>query len=173
MQHPLPIQLTVEETLLFDQIRFDGRSGHEALVRSCRAAQPLMRSLLDRKAVPAVRWRYFTDPDYNVGLRKSRLQIFESNGTSGDAIFGHGNFLKHLKYFIQGPALPSSVIAGFCELLELDDDRDRVRAYVRAQIRSNQLEPGGAGEEFYKLALECGLDEPLARSLRDAGRSTR
>ena len=132
-----------------------------------------MRSLFDRKAVPAVRLRYFTDPDYNVGLRKSRLQVFESNGTIGDAIFGHGNFLKYLKYFIHGPDLPRSVLEGFCELIDRDDDRDRSRAYVRAQIRSNNLERRAAAEEFYKLALECGLDEPFARSLRDAGLSTR
>lgn len=168
-----PIQLTSEEASLYADIRFDTRGGHEALRQSCSAAQELMRSLLGRKALPAARVRYFRDPECNVGARRSRQQVFEDNGTTGDAIFRHGNFLKHLKYFIEGPALPRVVIDGFCELIAHDDDRDRARAYVRAQIRSNQLERRAAAEEFYKLALECGLDEPFARSLRDAGLSTR
>lgn len=168
-----PIQLTAEEASLYAEIRFDARSGHEALRQSCRAAQPLMRSLLDRKALPAVRVRYFRDPECNVGARRSRQQRFEDNGTTGDAIFGHGNFLKYLKYFIEGPHLPRVVIDGFCELIERDDDRGGARAYVRAQIRAYQLERRDAAEEFYKLALECGLDEPFARSLREAGISTR
>ena len=81
-------------------------------------------------------------------------------------------FLKHLRYFLYGPALPDTVIAAFrqkvmdCgmvtsgDIVPLGDEAKRL-------TRAHGLEPAQAAEEFYKLALECGLDGD-AKSIRDA-----
>lgn len=61
-----------------------------------------MPLLLGRKAIPERRLSYFDDPKLNGG-KKSRLQVFEGNGTVGVDIFEHGN----------GVRLMSSVYAGF------------------------------------------------------------
>lgn len=172
---PRPISLTVKERKLREQIDFDPRDPgfHETLVRSCDAAKPLALSLLKRKAIPEIRWAYFTDPEYNVGSKRSRLAVFEGNGCHGEDILGHGTFLKYLRYFIHGPDLPESTITGFCELINRDRDRQELRAYARAEVRTRGLDAREASEEFYKLALECDLDEAYARSIRDASRSAR
>ncbi len=172
---PEPITLTVKEQKLRDQIDFDpqGPGFHETLRRSCSAAKPLALSLMKRKAIPDIRLAYFTDPQYNVGSKRSHKEIFENNGCSGDDILEHGAFLKYLNYFIHGPDLPRPTIEGFCELLDCDRDRHEVRAYARAQVRARGLDPREASEEFYKLALECDCDEGYARSIRDAARATR
>lgn len=41
------------------------------------------------------------------------------------------------------------------------------RDFVRTETRKHGLEPKEASEEFYKLALECGIVEHLARIIRD------
>lgn len=70
-----PVQLTAEEQSLRDEIRFDPRAGHDALVRSCSAAKLLMLSLLKRNALPAIRREYFTSPEYNVGSKVAHAGI--------------------------------------------------------------------------------------------------
>jgi hypothetical protein len=53
-----------------------------------KAARALTESLVKRGAIPEIRRRFFTDPELNIGGRgKSRMQVFEVNGTKGDAIF--------------------------------------------------------------------------------------
>src|SRR5437773_7602245 len=103
------IDLIPEESALLSRITFDFSGNHDALRASCAAAGLLAKSLLARNAIPEARLRYFTDPELNIGSRKSRKQVFESNGTVGEAIYSHGNFLKYLRYFIFGPALPVAV----------------------------------------------------------------
>ena len=71
--------------------------------------------MFERQAIPDLRIRYFTDPTLNIGLSKSRKEVFESNGTSGADILSHPHFLRHLKYFIYGPDLPVAAIHAFCE----------------------------------------------------------
>lgn len=133
----------------------------------------LMKSLIGRKAIPEARIRFFTDPQLNVGGRgSSRRQIFEKHGTSGDAIFRHPHFLKYLRYFLFGPDLPAAVIEGFQEKVALcqpvtSGDIDTFVEYARQQTRLHRLDAGTAAEEFYKLALECGLHVE-ARIIRDA-----
>ena len=59
----------------------------------------LMRSLLERRAIPECRLKYFTDPRYNIrGRGRSRRETFESNGTRGNEIFTHGHFTKYPRY---------------------------------------------------------------------------
>jgi hypothetical protein len=170
---PSPIELTEEEQVLFQRIAFhpEQSSFHEQLRASSPLACDLMRSLLNRNAIPEIRKKYFTDPSLNIkGHGKSRMEVFEGNGTCGEDIFRHGNFLKYLEYFIKGPDLPPETISRFrqviCEgggpyYVELDPLCKFVRAEAR-RFRGNSM-----AEEFFKLALECSLDDGLARTIRE------
>lgn len=83
-----PIALTTAEQGLWDQVYFPrgGVLDSDRLRASIEPAYELACSLLERDAIPPIRWRYFTDPELNVrGHGKSRLQVFERNGTGGDA----------------------------------------------------------------------------------------
>lgn len=165
------IELTEREIALVAQIKFRHTS-HDELHASIVPMAALTESLLERDAIPEVRLLYFTDPERNPGARgKSRQQIFEKNGTSGTAIFAHGNFLKYLEYFIYGPNLPPSIIAKFRETMSFSgyltagDINDLVPG-ARAAVRSAGLNPHYAAEEFHKLALECGAMPSSAESIR-------
>ena len=140
---PEPVTLNTKEQALLRRITFDYTKFHEReiVASSCSAAAALARSLLERRAIPQLRLRYFKDPRLNVGGRnKSRKQVFERNGTKGDAIFRHSRFLKYLKYFIFGPDLPSEMVARFRQILVDDvgtsgtvlDDLSR---YARTETR--------------------------------------
>lgn len=177
---PQRVILTPQEKAWLDKISFDEMENHDVLSTSCDAAAPLARSLLARRAIPKVRVRYFFDPKLNIGGHgKSRKQVFEANGTSGDAILSHGNFLKYLKYFIFGPDLPDTTIDKFIKILVDDlgssgEVLEQLRRFVRAETRRLRSErPQDFAEEFFKLALESGLDVGLAGSIRDAARTAK
>jgi len=177
MQKLLPsnVVLTGEEAELLNQITFGSNHNHEVLRMSCVAAGSLAKSILDRKVVPEVRIRFFTDAEFNIGSKKSRKEVFESNGTVGSDILSHGHFLPYLHYFIFGPNLPGEVIASFCELAYSSgyvsgSDVEALRKEAKTSTRLYKLEPKVAAEEFFKLALESGIDVNYARSIRDAVR---
>ena len=115
--------------------------------------------------IPEIRIDYFINPKYNIGTNKSRKEVFEGNGTKGLDIFYHGHFLAYLKYFIFGPALPSTLIDEFCTKL----NEDNLPAIARKLVRKYDLNSREASEEFYKLCLECDL-EWESRSVRDSVR---
>lgn len=180
MEVPKPevVQLTAEEQELLARIPFSKGYEYETYKETSAVAVALTRSLLQRKAVPQIRVRYFTDPDLNIGSTRSRKEVFEKNGTQGEDILRHVHFLPHLRYFIFGPDLPEPVIQGFRDIL-IDDCgtsgevRDQLRQFARHSVRRFSLNRKDAAEEFYKLALECGLVEWEAGSVRDAALSTR
>jgi hypothetical protein len=134
---------------------------------------------LERKAIPQVRLSYFTDPAMNIrGHGKSRKEVFEQNGTVGNQILEHPNFLKYLHYFIFGPDLPNGTIARFKKVIEDDAGTegmvlDQIKTVVRAETRNLRMERGDAAEEFFKLALECGLEIETARVARHAALTAR
>jgi hypothetical protein len=175
IQPPKAIELKSEEQELLGEIDFEpscvgSRTSREDWIRICEAAHDLTISLLTRGAIPQIRWEYFTKPKYNAGPgKKSRQQVFESNGTCGEEILRHPHFLKYLEYFIFGPALPEATKAGFCELLERGYRHTELHPFVRQETRRLGLDRNTAGEEFYKLALECE-QEFWARHLRDEAR---
>ena len=115
-----PIELKPGEQKLWDAIYFDPptpRFDHDRIRASIEPAFRLTKSLLKRDAIPEVRLRYVTDPELNVrGHGKSRIEVFERNGTRGDDIFRDPNFHKYLRYFVLGPEVPSSTIAAFTQL---------------------------------------------------------
>lgn len=139
------------------------------------AMEELMHSLLERNAVPLARRKYLSDPEYFVGGHgRSRLQTFEKNGTRGNEIFRHPHFLQYLRYFLYGPDLPKAVIEAFqkkviaCGSPFTGSDALEVAAFARGLTRSQGLDSNKAPEEFYKLALDCGLDAGDARVVRNS-----
>lgn len=169
------ILLTPEELALFREIRFDGKSRDE-LKNPLLTMKNLATSVLARGVVPDARIAYFTDPDFNPGGRgKARKDVFEKNGTSGEEILSHPNFLKHLEYFICGPDLPQSAIRKFksesCSGRLTGGDITDLTPFARSCVRENGLDPHRAGEEFYKLAVECGAMPSFAEIVRRSVRA--
>ena len=176
-----PIKLTESEQKLWEQIYFAGHLGpgdDEKIRASIEPAHELARSLIERKAIPDVRWRYFADPRLNVGHGKSHKQIFEQNGTRGHAILRHPHFHKYLRYFVLGPDLPQKTIAAFSTLVRhckpvTSGDQEAFCQLARCEIRVQRLERRAAAEEFFKLALEVGLDDGMSRVVRDSVMKTK
>ena len=172
----LDIELSDTELDYFNAIHFDWKS-HDDLRASLKPMYELTCSLLERKAIPEARLRYFTEPEFNPGGRgKSREQVFEKNGTSGDAILNHPHFLKHLEYFLFGPKLPPSIVRKFREAVELADHLSGHDVYdlipeAKSTVQARKLDPKDASEEFYKLAIECGAMPSSANSLRTSVRA--
>jgi len=177
MQVPQPIQLTPEECAVRDEITFDldtlSPNFLETLNKSCSAAGELAKLLLKRNAIPEIRIRYLTDPNFNVGGHgKSRKDIFENHGTKGNAILSHGNFLPYLKYFLFGPDLPTATVSNFTKMVERDEDQEELLKFVRSETRSLPKEKRRlAAEEFFKLAVEVGLDTYDATRVRGAAQT--
>jgi hypothetical protein len=177
------IELTVEEKALLGRIDFAPASPEkhdpEHWNAVGEAALVLRKSLIARKAIPGVRSKYFTDPDFNVGGRgRSRAEIFEKNGTHGEAIFRHPHFLKDLRYFLYGPDLPPPVIEAFRQKLAdmglvTSSNILPLGAFSRQLTRAHRLRGVDSAEEFFNLALDCGLEPYEARSIRDSVKAAR
>jgi len=151
---------------------------HDTWMRGQPAMTALAERLLDRKAIPPVRVRYFADPECNPGGRgKSREDVFEKNGTCGDDILRHPHFLAYLEYFLCGPDLPREIIERFREATKggyfSGSDWLDLHPIARAAVREYGLNPFEASEEFFKLALECGAPAWSADSLRKTVRAIR
>ena len=179
MMDTFTIELTDDEKALVDQIEFEGLAlkGHVHAERNGELVKQLTKMLIARGAIPEHRRKYFTDPAYNVGGRgSSRLDLFEGNGCRGDAILVHPHFLRHLRYFIFGAELSPRVIASFQEAVRecgmvTSSDVVPLGLLARRLARGAGLSPHDAREEFFKLALDCGLSQSTAVSIRDsAGR---
>jgi hypothetical protein len=165
-------QLTPTETELLGKIKFEART-HDELRWSCSAASELTRLLIERRVIPEIRTRYFTEPEFNIGSKKSRQQVFESNGTVRRAIFSHPHFLPYLRYFIFGPNLPTSVVVKYHDLAMASSyisgsDMPELLDVAKGAVRRFKLDPKAAAEEFFKLTLECGGDSGSARIIRDS-----
>ncbi len=178
---PKPVELTPDEQEKFALVKqyFVGHSfGSGDWEPVADAMESLVESLLKRGAIPEKRLKLFTDPAFAEVGNKSRKQIFESNGTSGDEIFRHPHFFEHLKYFIKGPNLPKPVIEGLCKILndELGTSGmvfDQYRKFARDSVRQFKLDRIDAAHEFFRLGVEIGMQVEDARTLRDAAKSTR
>jgi len=175
-QPPQAVELTDEESKLNEQIPYSpDPSGNWTQIAN--AMESLFKSLIERNAIPEIRLRIFTDPKYAETRNKSPKQIFESNGTCGDEIYRHPHFIKHLRYFINGPDLPEAVINGFCKILNDDagtsgEILDQLHRFVRSCVREYGLDRHSAASNFFKLAIELEIDhDPYG--IRTAAMSTR
>jgi len=168
-----PIQLMPEEIELRQQIEaeFSGKNPYTG-----KAASRLMKSLGNRRAIPKIRIRDFTEP-YPGGHGKSHQDRFEEKGCQGDAIFEHPHFVAYLRYFIDGPALPVNTIEGFRQILIEDVGTsgmvmNQLRKFVRAEVRKLGLDRTTAREEFLRLAKEADYRYPdtIREAAGSAGR---
>lgn len=158
------IQLTEAERSLFDRIDFDqSRLVYETWQVNAQLVEQLFDLLRGRDALPAHRLRWFTDAEFNPGGRgKSREDQWRRNGTSGREVLRHPHFLAYFAYFICGPDLPPTAILKFKSAVEdcgmvTSSDYPVLSKSARTLARQHGLEAHFASEEFYKLALDCGL----------------
>lgn len=172
---PFKLALTEEEEALLPRVTLDALAvpGPDAVRENGERAAELTAMLLERKAIPEHRVRYFTDPDYYIGGRgSSRKQLFERN-TSGPAMLRHPHFLDYLRYFIYGPNLPQGVMESFRDSVEAcgyvtSGDIAPLAKEARTLTRNHGLDSYTAAEEFFKLALELDLSPSQARPIRDS-----
>jgi len=172
------IDLTDGESGLLSDIELDAhRLNHELYKRQGPFVLRLLKSLLDRDAIPEVRVRYWSDPNFQVGrVKTSHKGQFERNGRQGEEIYTHPHFLKYLRYFLFGAQLPVRVIAEFEEVVGNADwvtsgDLTKITKGARKLVRENGLQ--GEDEEFYRLALDMGLGQSFAKTVRDAVKQVR
>lgn len=166
------IETTDEETKLLAGIEFDQtRLNHEQYQKQGQVILELLRSLTERNAIPDIRLKYWFDPEYQIGrIKASHKGLFERNGRKGEEIYTHPHFLKYLRYFLFGAQLPSAAIAEFegvvgnPEWVSSGDLTDITKG-TRAIVRKFRLQ--GEDEEFYRLALDIGLNQWFAKSVRD------
>jgi len=176
------IDLTSDEKILLSQIVIHAGElphDHVAVRKNGELVCTLMKSLIARGAIPEQRVHYFNDPDYRIGGRgSSRRQMFEKYRTCGTKIFEHPHFLEYLYYFLYGPALPQTAIDSFCAEVDAcgpvtSGDIAVLRKCARQLTRLHGLAPHKAAEEFFKLALDCGLSADYSTHIRDSVRSVR
>lgn len=172
------VDLTPIERKLYDQVFLQNFQDIYEKENVSEAAAKLTQSLIKRSAIPMIRIHFFTDPAFNIGTKLSRQQVFEKNGTYGVDIFKHNHFKKYLFYFINGPELPREIIEAFCKIVESQSyisssDIPILWNFARQVTKKNCMDPKFAAEEFYKLALECGIDNGYARLIRDVVRNTK
>jgi len=171
----LAIELTAEERALLERIKFDpsdiaNPDEHHA---NGDAVVALMKSLNGRKAIPEHRVRYFSDPSFYVGGHgKSHQQIFEKNGCRGDDILRHAHFLPYLRYMLFGADLPQNAINAFASAVadcgQITSGDAIILSTAAKDIARANYRDKRAAEEFFKLALDAGLEPDVARYVRDA-----
>lgn len=172
------VELTEDETEILNGIELDQTAlDHEQYQRQAPLILELLRSLAERNAIPEIRLKYWSDPEYHIGrLKTSYRGRFERNGNQGDEIYIHPNFLPYLRYFLFGAQLPAAAIAEFEKVVgkpewissgDITDINKGTRDIVRKYGLQDQ------DEEFYRLALDVGLDQWFAKSVRDAVKQVR
>ncbi|MBI2799309.1 MAG: hypothetical protein HYX63_03315 [Gammaproteobacteria bacterium] len=169
------IDLTPEEQELKAAIHFeyDALKNYEIAQSNGERAALLYEKLEKRGVIPEHRMRYWNDPRYNHGRMKgSHKHIFERNGTTGREIYEHANFLKYLKYFLDGADLPAPLISRFAETVSdighvSGSDALDLAKEARVEVRRYGMEPRHASEEYYKLALDCGIAQMWANTIRE------
>ena len=72
-----------------------------------------------------------------------------------------------------GPDLPAHVLDAFRQKIDdigfvTSSDIVPLGAFARQLTRTNKLEASDPAEEFFKLALECGLELHEAKAIRNS-----
>ena len=167
------LALTEEETALLQQIDLarshpSHTDAHEVFKANREPILALLALLGKRGGIPEHRIRYWTDPEYNPGrIKGSRESGFKRNGTHGDEIYSHPNFVRHLRYLLHGSELPPHVSEVF-ERQARDpqwvssSDAIPLGKFARKLTRENGMTGSEAAEEFFKLALDIGLSLDVA-----------
>jgi hypothetical protein len=174
------IELNKHETALAAQAKdADQRSledhDYERTVQAGRASRSLMELLLQQDAIPEVRLRYFVDPQYNGGNRKSsRRELFRRNAHSDEEMYEHPHFWKYLLFFIHGAKLPENVKSRLAELAaDTKRDHGSLDKLARELCRSLREDNATKAEEFFKLAMDCDCTLTEGMNVRRAVMSAR
>lgn len=152
-------ELDVLARIELDASKFD----HRRVEANASAVLELLQMLLDRKAIPEVRRRYWSDPDYQLSrLKGSHKSLFERNNCRGMEIYKHWDFLPFLRYFIFGSSLSEPMKTAFEDRVGnpawvTSSDIVPICKFVRLQARQNRLAPDDAREGFFQLALDMGF----------------
>ncbi len=171
----MTIQLEPEEQKLWEAIKsFAWHQGeYEESNRMLQNQRELTKMLLSRNGIPPQRLAYFLNPDFNPGGRnKSRKEIFESNGTRGDAILKDGNFTKHLKFMIDGPSLAQGLINEATELYAntiFKDDFPDVfysRMINRTYIKTLGYHKSEFADQIFNLLIDLGVSPSEATRVK-------
>ena len=146
---------------------------------SCRANETpilaLMSSLVQRGGIPEQRWKYWSDPEYRVGGRGKNAPkgVFEKNRNPDGEAYIHPHFIPYLRYFLFGAYLPSAVIEELEEKVGnpvwvTSGDILPLGKLARDLTRQYSLPRNEAALEFYKLCLDIGLVQWIAKIVRDS-----
>lgn len=164
-------------TLRFESFEHDPR---EIYLQNEKPVLGLVKSLAKRDAVPEIRLKFWSDPEYrtNRRIKSAPKGTFERNGCTGDDIYIHLHFLPYLRYFLFGADLPDEVISRFERQVGnpawvTSGDIDPMGKCARALIREFELDRYRAPEEFYKLCLDIGLERWVARIVMDSAKRVR
>lgn len=166
------IKLSESENRLFTNIiRFDSVSDEEArnILHDCGELATILLS--ENGRIPQSRLNYFFKPEYNTSSPKiSRFERFNRNGTSGNEIFRHGNFVKYLIYWVNGANVDDELknIATTIIVNDYYKDHDcltKFFAAIRSKIPRNQKN-SEFSEEIFKLAIDSGMSLMFAVMLR-------
>lgn len=171
------IQLTDQERKLVDRIDLRLRHGshaeaHAAYLSNQEPILELLRLLDARGAIPEHRLAYWSDPAFNPGrVKASRRGLFERNGRSGEDIYTHPHFIRHLRYMLFGTELPDGVVVAFEKQVgdpEWASGADAIElgTAARRMVRDFDLDRGAAPDEFMKLSLDLGVGVDKALRIR-------
>ena len=178
------IALTDDERQLLARIDLrdvhrNHEEGHAAYKANREPILALLKSLSGRNAVPRERLSYWNDPAYNSGrIKASHEGVFERNGCEGTDIYTHPHFLRFLRYFLFGAALPDPAITAFEEKVGnpewvTSSDIVPMGKFARELTRRHGLQAAHASEEFFKLCLDMGLGLSTAQSVMRAVKQAR
>ena len=132
----------------------------------------LFASLMDKKLIPQRRLRYLTQKELQTGYKKkSRLEIFEDNGTKGEEIFSHPHFLKYLRFFVEGPQVDEHILELIKGVIsENFDEDDQVEEFIR-RVKQFVPSPKEARDKFaqevFKLAVDMDWDPSSCHKVRN------
>ncbi len=161
-------------TIRFESFEHDPR---DIYLRNEKPVLEIVKSLIKRDAIPEVRLRFWSDPEYRINRRNksSPKEVFERNRCTGDDIFTDLRFLPHLRYFLFGADLPDEVISKFDNQVGNPEwvtsgDIEPMGKCARSLIREFDLDRRRAPEEFYKLCLDIGLELWEARMVMESAK---
>jgi hypothetical protein len=156
------IELFDAESVLLAQIDFNWdtrRHDHEDFVRNGENVAQLLSALLARNAIPEHRLKYFNDLAYRTGrIKGSRRDLYLRNRNTLRSY----SFLKEARYFVCGPDLPAEAMTEFRQAATKfghvrPSDSIELANLARRQVRTYGLLSHEVAEEYFKLALDCGI----------------
>ena len=168
------IELTEKEEKLFDKVKsYKLDQEFNERISKLESLQELTFSLLERNAIPKKRYQFLTKKEFQFGqTKKSRWEIFESNGSIGHNIFKHPHFIKYLMYFINGANLDDLLISQIEQIYNKNYYKDDALEEIYNFLKINDKIPKERNsrncfsEEVFKLLLDFEIELDSCHRLR-------